>query len=205
MRIAGTVDIDTLVRNWWVVLLRGIAGIAFAVITFIAPEISLTALVLVFGAYALIDGVLMIITAIRRRGGAARWWMLLLAGLAGVGIAAITVLSPRITALALVYLVALWALVTGGLEIAAAVRLRKVIRGEWLLVLSGVAAVALGVLLMLFPDAGAIALVLWIGAYAFVTGVLLVALGLRLRSWAKARSQPGGYGSRLTMPTPQHG
>ena len=179
------VDVDTLVHNWWVVLLRGIAGILFGILTFVAPAISLGALVLLFGAYSFADGILAIISAIRSRGESERWWIVLLQGLAGVGAGLVTVLWPGITALALLVMVATWALITGGLEIAAAIRLRKVITGEWLLVLSGIASITLGVLLALFPGPGALVLVIWIGAYAFVSGVLLVALALRLRSWGR--------------------
>jgi uncharacterized membrane protein HdeD (DUF308 family) len=114
--------------------------------------------------------------------------MVLLRGLAGVAVGVVTVIWPNITALALVYLIASWALVTGGLEIAAAIRLRKVISGEWLLILSGLAAVALGIVLVLFPEPGALALVLLIGVYALVSGVLLIVLAFRLRSWLKSRS-----------------
>jgi uncharacterized membrane protein HdeD (DUF308 family) len=160
----AVVDIGTLARNWWVVLLRGIAGVLFGLATFFAPGISLAALVLLFGAFAFADGLLAIVSAIRRRGSSSRWWMVLLHGLAGVAVGVVTVIWPDITALALVYLIAAWALVTGGLEIAAAIRLRKVILGEWLLILSGLAAVALGLVLVLFPGPGALALVLWIGA-----------------------------------------
>jgi uncharacterized membrane protein HdeD (DUF308 family) len=128
------------------------------------------------------------VSAIRRRGSSDRWWMVLLRGLAGVAVGVVTVIWPNITALALVYLIASWALVTGGLEIAAAIRLRKVISGEWLLILSGLAAVALGIVLVLFPEPGALALVLLIGVYALVSGVLLIVLAFRLRSWLKSRS-----------------
>ena len=179
------VDVDTLVHNWWVVLLRGIAGILFGILTFVSPAISLGALVLLFGAYSFADGVLAIISAIRNRAESERWWIVLIQGLAGVGAGLVTLLWPGITALALLAVVAAWALVIGGLEIAAAIRLRKVITGEWLLVLSGIASITLGVLLALFPGPGALALVLWIGAYAIVSGVLLVALALRLRSWGR--------------------
>ena len=184
----AVVDVDTLVRNWWVVLLRGVAGIIFGLATFFAPGISLVALVLVFGAYAFADGILAIISAIRRRGESDRWWVLLLEGLAGVAAGVITLFWPGITALALLYVIAAWALVTGGLEIAAAIRLRKVITGEWLLVLAGIASIALGILLVLFPGPGALALVFWIGAYALVSGVLFIVLAFRLRSWGKSRS-----------------
>ncbi len=167
------IDVDTLARNWWIVLLRGLAGIVFGLITFFAPEISLAALVLVFGAYAFADGVLAIASAIRERGE-------------GRHAAAVTFFWPGITALALLYLIAAWALVTGGFEIAAAIRLRKIITGEWLLALIGVASIALGIMLALFPSAGALAVVIWIGAYALVSGVLLTILAFRLRSWRKS-------------------
>jgi uncharacterized membrane protein HdeD (DUF308 family) len=177
------IDVDSLARNWWAVVLRGLAGMAFGLVTFFAPGISLAALVLVFGAYAFADGVLAIISAIRRdRSAGERWWLLLLEGIAGIAAGVVTLLWPGITAVVLLYLIAAWALVTGVLEIFAAVKLRKAITGEWLLVLSGILSVALGVLLVLFPGPGALALVIWIGAYAFVFGALLLALGLRLRA-----------------------
>jgi uncharacterized membrane protein HdeD (DUF308 family) len=182
------IDVETLARNWWLVLLRGIAGIVFGVLTFFAPGISLAALVLLFGAYAFADGILALISAIRGRGEKERWWLVLLEGLVGIAAGIVTLLWPGITALVLLYVIAAWALVTGGLEIAAAIRLRKVITGEWLLVLSGIASVALGVILALFPGPGALALILWIGAYALVSGVLFVVLAFRLRSWGRSRS-----------------
>ena len=185
--IVVVVDVDTLVRNWWVVLLRGIAGIVFGILTFFRPDISLLALVLLFGAFALVDGVLAIVTALRGGRANDRWWVLLLQGLAGVAAGIIVLFWPELSALALVYVIAAWALITGGLEIATAIRLRKVITREWLLALSGIASVLLGIVLMLFPGPGALALTLWIGAYALVSGVLLTVLAFRLRSWGKSR------------------
>jgi uncharacterized membrane protein HdeD (DUF308 family) len=178
----GIVDADVLARNWWLLLLRGFAGVLFGVLTFIAPGISLAALVLLFGAYALVDGVFSLFAAIRRR-SQDPWWLLVLRGITGIAAGVLTLLWPGITALALLYVVAAWALVGGGLEIAAAIRLRKVIRNEWLLVLGGLASLALGTLLVLFPGPGALALVLWIGAYAIVSGALMIALAIRLRTW----------------------
>ena len=186
MRIE-VIDVNTLARNWWVVLLRGIAGILFGIGTLFAPGISLLVLVLMFGGYALADGILAIVSAIRGR-GEDHWWVLLLQGLAGLGAGVVTLLWPGITALALLYVIAAWALVTGGFEVAAAIRLRKVITHEWLLALSGVASIMLGVLLMMAPGPGALALVLWIGAYALVSGTLLVALAFRLRSFGQTHS-----------------
>jgi uncharacterized membrane protein HdeD (DUF308 family) len=185
VRIA-ILDVGTLARNWWVILLRGIAAIIFGIITFVAPAISLAALVLVFGAYALVDGVLAVVSAIRWRGKTDRWWVLLLEGVAGIAAGVVTFVWPGISALALLYLIAAWALVTGVLEIAAAIRLRRIISGEWLLALIGILSIALGIMLALFPSAGALALVIWIGGYVAASGVLLIALAFRLRSWGKS-------------------
>jgi uncharacterized membrane protein HdeD (DUF308 family) len=192
------IDVDMLARNWWLFLLRGIAGIAFGLITFFAPGISLAALVLLFGAYALADGVFAIWSAIRRH-GEDRWWVLLLQGLLGIAAAAVTLLWPGITALALLFVIAAWALVTGVLEIAVAIRLRKAITNEWLLVLSGIASVVLGVLLVLNPAVGALVVVLWIGAYALVSGALLVGLSFRLR---REQKRATGTGTPHAAPRP---
>jgi uncharacterized membrane protein HdeD (DUF308 family) len=145
-------------------------------------------LVLLFGAYALVDGVLALVSALRHRATYEHWWVLLLEGLTGVLAGIVTFVWPGITVFALLYVIAAWALVTGALEIAAAIRLRKVIDHEWLLVLSGIASVGFGLLLAMYPGAGAVAVVLWIGAYALFFGVLLVALGFRLRSWERSGS-----------------
>lgn len=184
--------VDLLARNWWVVLIRGLAGIAFGVLTVLAPGLSLTALVLVFGAYAFTDGVLAIVSAIRHGRRAERWWLLLVEGLIGIAAGITTLLWPAITALALLYLVAFWAITGGILEIVGAVQLRRVLEHEWLLALSGVASVVFGTLLLMFPVAGALALVVWIGAYALVFGALLVALSLRLRAWSRSHTSHTG-------------
>ncbi|HWK88437.1 MAG TPA: HdeD family acid-resistance protein [Longimicrobium sp.] len=179
------VEVDTLSRNWWAVALRGVCGILFGTLTFLAPGISLAALVLFYGAWALADGVLAIASAVRRR-TEERWWVLVLKGSLGITAGVVTLFWPGITAMALLYVIAAWALVAGALEVAAAIRLRRVVTGEWLLALSGVLSIVLGVLLMLFPGTGALAVVLWIGAYALVSGALLVALALRLRARRKS-------------------
>lgn len=199
MRAAvGMFEVDTLTRNWWVFLIRGLLGIAFGIITFFQPGISIAALVLLFGAYSFVDGIFAIVSAVRRRTGSEPWWLLLIEGVAGIAAGVITLGWPGLTVIVLLYLIAAWAIVTGAFEIAAAIRLRKVITDEWLLVLSGVASVALGVLLVLFPGPGALALVLWIGAGAFVWGIMLIVLSLRLRSWG--RTHPSHPGHAAPMP-----
>lgn len=170
-----------LANNWWAVALRGVAAIIFGILTFVFPGITLELLVLWFGVYAIFDGVLNLIAAWRHHDPAQRWWVLAVEGLAGIAAGVLTFIWPAITTVVLLFLIAAWAIVTGILEIAAAVRLRRVIAGEWLLALMGILSVFFGFLLILAPVAGALAVVWWIGAYAFVFGILMVALAFRLR------------------------
>ena len=175
------VSVVSLIKNWWAVALRGAAALIFGFLTVLWPDISLTALVLLFGSFAIVYGVFNIITAVRRRRGERQWWALLLEGLVSVAVGTVTLIIPDLTALALVYVIAAWAILTGILEIAAAIMLRRYIRGEWWLALAGVLSVAFGAVLAIWPGVGALALVLWIGAYAIVLGIFLVALGVKLR------------------------
>jgi uncharacterized membrane protein HdeD (DUF308 family) len=170
-----------LCRNWWLLLLRGLAAIAFGVITWLLPEISLAALVLLFGAYALADGIVAIWMAISGRGEHEHWWLVLLWGFVGIGVGILTLLAPGVTALALLFYIAVWAIATGVLEIVAAIRLRREVQGEWVMVLAGIASVIFGALLMANPGAGALALLWLIATYAIIFGVLLVILSLKAR------------------------
>jgi uncharacterized membrane protein HdeD (DUF308 family) len=172
--------------RWWTFAVQGIAAILFGLLTFLWPGITLTALVLLFGAYALIDGVLSIVAAVTRQRARGPWWALILKGVLGIIAAGVTVIFPGLAALALLYVIAAWALVTGAFQVAAAIKLRKYLEKEWLLALAGVLSMVFGILLMVFPGAGALALVLWVGAYMFVSGGLLVVLGLRLRTWGRS-------------------
>jgi uncharacterized membrane protein HdeD (DUF308 family) len=174
-----------LARNWWSLVIRGLVAIVFGIVTFAWPGITVGALVLLFGVYALLDGVISIVGAWQAARAHERWGALILEGIIGITAAAVTAIFPGITALALVYLIATWALVTGALEIVAAMRLREYITHEWLLTLSGVASLLFGILAILLPLAGAVAIALGIGVYAFVFGVLLIGLGFRLRSWTR--------------------
>lgn len=190
---AGTMAREPAVREgllshrWWTLVLRGIAAIAFGVLTFIWPGISLLSLVILFGAYAIVNGALNLALAGRGPAGEQRWGSMVFEGAVSVVAGVLTLIWPAISALVLLFLVAAWAIVTGVAQLASAIRLRKLITNEWLLGLMGVLSVAFGVLLMIFPGAGALAVVVWIGAYALVVGVLMVALGIRLRR----RSAPG--------------
>ncbi len=170
-------------RSWWLLLLRGLVAIAFGVLTWLQPGISLAALVLLFGAYSMADGILGCWTAIAGRNEHEDWWVLLLGGLLGIGIGILTFLAPGLTALALLFYIAIWAIATGVLEIVAAIRLRREIQGEWWLILAGLASVAFGVLLVAQPGAGALSVLWLIASYAIVFGVLLVILAFKVRGF----------------------
>ena len=173
--------LPVLSRNWWLVALRGLAAIVFGVLAFVWPAITLWALVLLFGAYMLVDGIFAIVAAVRAAGREARWWLLLIEGVLGVLAGLVAAFWPGLTALALLYFIAAWAIVSGILEIAGAIRLRREI-GEWALGLSGALSLLFGVLLVVIPaPAGLLSLVWLIGAYALAFGVLLLVLAFRLR------------------------
>lgn len=180
-----------LAANWWALTVRGCVAIAFGILTFFWPALTLTLLALFFGIYALFDGIFNIVSVIKGGRGQERWWLLLIEGIVSLGAAAITFLYPGITVLALIYVIAAWAVITGVLEFVAAIRLRKYISGEWLLALAGIASVAFGILLMIWPFTGAIVIAWWIGAYALAFGAILLGLSFRLRFWARSL-QPGG-------------
>jgi len=178
-----------LTRNWWILALRGLAAVLFGILAFFWPGITLLSLIYLFGAYALVNGILAFVVASRSPKGYPRFGSLIFEGILSIAAGVIAFFVPGITALALLVLIACWAIVTGIFEIVAAVRLRKVITNEWLLVLAGVASVGFGVLLLIWPGAGALAMTLWIGAFAFVFGILLIALAFRMRHWAGAMNQ----------------
>jgi uncharacterized membrane protein HdeD (DUF308 family) len=173
--------------RWWTLAARGIAAILFGILTFISPGLSLFTLVILFGAWAFADGVFNLVMALRTRKGE-RWGWLGLEGVTSIIVGILTFFWPGITALSLLFLIAAWSVVTGIAEVVAAIRLRKMIRGEWLLGLSGVLSIVFGFLLFAFPGAGALAVIFWIGAYSIVFGTLLVALAFRLRAWARDTS-----------------
>jgi uncharacterized membrane protein HdeD (DUF308 family) len=174
--------LETLARRWWTLTLRGVIAILFGLMALIWPGITLLALVVLFGAYALVDGVIALGTAIfgdRATTGERGW--LIVEGIAGIIVGILTFAWPGVTAVVLLWLIAAWAIVTGVLEIAAAVRLRQEITGEWLLAVGGVLSVLFGILLIVRPGAGALAVVFLIGGYAIVFGIIIIGLGLRLR------------------------
>jgi uncharacterized membrane protein HdeD (DUF308 family) len=174
-----------LATNWWSLVIRGLVAILLGILTLALPGITVGALVLLFGAYAFIDGIVNIAGAWRASKAHERWAILVLEGVVGIAAAFATFAWPAITALVLVYVIAAWAIVTGLFELIAAARLRKHISGEWLLALAGIASVLFGILLIASPAVGALVIAIWIGVYALIFGATLVGLGLRLRSWSK--------------------
>lgn len=171
-------------KNWWMLAIRGIAAILFGVIVLLFPPVAIATLVLFFGAYALVDGVFTILAAIQHR-TEHNWWVHLLEGVIGIiaGIVVFTypLFSTIAAALFVLYLVAAWAVITGVMEVWAAVELRKQIENELLLVLGGVLSLVFGVALVLFPGAGILTLLWLVGIYAIAFGIVLLALAFRLR------------------------
>lgn len=163
-------------------LIRGIAGIVIGLLAVAWPGITIAVLVGIFGVYAIIDGLTNLFIGFARSRAGGRSWAHVIQGVVGIAAGVLTFVWPGITALALVWFIAAWAIVTGVLEIVAAVRLRKVITGEWLLALSGALSITFGLLVFAFPSAGAVGIAFVLGAYAVATGVILVTLGIRLRS-----------------------
>ncbi|WP_051563821.1 HdeD family acid-resistance protein [Enterovibrio calviensis] len=174
--------VGVLSRNWWVLLLRGIASIVFGFMLWTLPaEESIETLVLVFGVYAFVDGSLQVWTALVERKDHDNWIVLLLWGAVGIAAGIMTFAVPDLTAIALLFYIAIWAIAKGILEIVTAIRLRKEIIGEWLLIVGGLISILFGGFLMSNPMAGASALVWVIATYAFVFGVLFVVLSLKLK------------------------
>jgi uncharacterized membrane protein HdeD (DUF308 family) len=172
-------------RSWWLLLLRGIAAVAFGVLTFIWPQISLVSLILVYGIYALVDGVLALIAAIRGGGFAPRWW-LALGGVVSILAAGVAFAWPGLTALVLVYLIGFWSILRGVLEIIGAIRLRNEIAKEWTLGAAGALSVIFGLILVFMPGAGAIGLLWLIATWAVLFGLLLIWVAFKVRTLAKA-------------------
>src|SRR5437763_3252458 len=174
--------IETLKRHWWVPVIRGIAAIAFGIIAFTHPRLAATTLVLFFGAWVLIDGIFRVVGAIGHRTSDPDWGWHLVIGFLGIIVGLLTFHAPQITALALVIYIAAWALMIGASEIAIAVKMRREIKGEWFLILMGLASIVFAVLLLWNPIAGAAAVIWLIAWYAVVLGILGMFFGFRLRS-----------------------
>jgi uncharacterized membrane protein HdeD (DUF308 family) len=189
--------------RWGWVLLRGVVAILFGLLAIAQPGTIGLTVVLMFAAYAFVSGIAALVSAARGgREGDSRWGMLLVEGLLYVAAGMLAVFWPASVALAFLWVLAFWSIISGGLEIASAIRLRKIIEHEWTLALAGALSIAFGALLLFRPMVGALAVVWWLGAYAIVYGILMAAFGFRLRSYL--HSHAGGNlaaGGRLRQPT----
>jgi uncharacterized membrane protein HdeD (DUF308 family) len=174
--------IETLKRHWWVPVIRGIAAIVFGIIAFVYPGITIATLVLLFGAWILIDGIFRVIGAIGHRASDPDWGWHIVIGIIGIIVGFLTFHAPQITALALIIYIAAWALMIGATEIAFAIRVRREIKGEWFLILMGLASIAFAILLLWNPIAGAAAVIWLIAWYAVVLGILAIFFGFRLKT-----------------------
>lgn len=197
---------DMLMQSWWMPALRGAIAIAFGALALLLPGLTLLGLIGLFAAYALLCGVASLAVALHHRKAHEDWWMPLLLGIAGIAAGVIALVHPGLSLLVLVLLIGANALVGGVLDMVMAIRLRKAIDGEWLLVLSAVTSIAFGILVFLFPGAGALALVWMISIYALASGILLLALGFAMRSArfaapsTQATPQPVPRTERRVMP-----
>jgi uncharacterized membrane protein HdeD (DUF308 family) len=186
-----------LFRNWWLFAVRGVLAIVFGLLALIWPGSAMLALVLLFGAFALVDGIFAVAAGIASHGYFERWWAVLLEGLAGIVIGILTFFWPAMTALALLYFIAAWAIITGIFEIVAAIHFRRVIPGEWAMILNGLLSVLLGVVLFAFPVAGAVGLVWLIGIYAIAAGVAEMIFAFRMHGFMLKLEKAGADAGRL--------
>jgi uncharacterized membrane protein HdeD (DUF308 family) len=180
-----------LFRNWWIVAVRGVLAIVFGILALIWPDTTKLALVLLFGAFALVDGFSATAAGIALAPYFKRWWALLLEGLTGILIGVLTFSWPNVTGLILLYFIAAWAVITGIFEIVAAIEFRNVVSREWAMVLGGILSVLLGVLLFAFPSAGAVGVVWLIGVYAIVFGIIELIAAFHLRGLLRSIEKVG--------------
>jgi uncharacterized membrane protein HdeD (DUF308 family) len=180
--------ITNLANNWWTFVLRGVFALLFGVIAFVYPGLTILSLTFVFGFYAILDGIFALVAAWSNR-SSDRWWVLLLEGLLGIAAGVIAFIWPGSTALALLWVIAAWAILTGILEIVAAIRLRQEIENEWWLGLGGLASIIFGVLLVIWPGSGLVTISWLIGFYAIVFGISMLILGFRLQGLNKSIKQ----------------
>jgi len=183
-------------RNWWVFVLRGIVAILFGVFAFLRPSITLEALILLFAFWALFDGIFALIGSIGAAEAKEPWWPLVLIGLLGIAAGILTFRYPGVTALALLFVIAFWSILRGIIEIAAAVRLRDLIQGEWWFILGGIASIVFGVLVVMYPVSGLLAAVWLLGIYAVIFGITQIMLGFRLRGLAGELPTPASVKAR---------
>jgi uncharacterized membrane protein HdeD (DUF308 family) len=188
--LPGRPMLHALAKCWWLLLLRGIAAVLFGLLAFIWPGLTLVTLVLLYGAFALVDGVISLIAAFTGSAKPVPTWWLVVVGLLGIAAGIVTFAWPGITAILLVLFIGAWALVHGIFEIIGAIQLRKEIDNEWMLILGGALSVLFGLIVLIAPGAGALGLIWAIGSYSIVFGILFIALALRLRKHSHPTGAP---------------
>jgi len=186
---------EVLADSWWAVGLRGILGILFGLICLLTPGIAIEVFVILFAAYMLVDGVFAIASGIKAARNGERWGLLILEGIVDIASGLVAVLWPAITLIALIWIVAIWAIVSGALMLGAAFTL-KLDHGRWWLALGGIASLIFGILLVIEPLIGAVVLTLWIGAYALVFGIFLLVLAFQLHAKKEAREHKAPAGAK---------
>ena len=192
---------NLMTQNWWAIALRGLVALLFGIATFMWPDMTLWVLAPLFGAFALLNGIFTVVEASIRDVSRERWRPLLFEGVIGGAIGVVTLaIWPRLTAMGLLFLIAFWAIMTGVFEIITAIRLRHEIRGEWLMALIAILSMAFGLLLVSFPVTGALSVILIIGAFAFASGALMIALAFKLRTLRR----PGGEVPPVRHAAPTH-
>jgi len=179
-------------RNWWLLLLRGIVSILFGILAFAWPGATILALTLLFGAYAMIDGILSLVAAITGSDRSTPAWWLALVGVLGIAAGLIAFFWPFKTAFALVIMIGVWALTVGIFEIVGAIRLRHEIDDEWWLITAGILSVLFGLAVLMAPASGALAIIWVLGAYAVLAGVLMIAFSFRLKGLHERTGGPRG-------------
>ena len=182
--------LDVLARNWWAFALRGVVAILLGIFAFVDPGATLVVVIIVFGAYALVDGVFSIVAAIRAARAHERWGQLLLVGICGIVVAAIVWFYPGLAALSLLYVIAAWALITGVFEIMGAFKMRELSSGWWWWLIAGAASVLFGILLAWRPGAGILTLLWLLGAYAIAFGIFMLGFAWRLYALSSREKAP---------------
>lgn len=181
MALSMTTDIRLMATKWWAVALRGLVSVIFGIFAFAWPQFTAAIMVMFFGVYVLIDGLFALIASFATHGGLARWWLLLVEGILGIILGVIFLAHPAFTAAFLIILIAIWAIVTGIIEIVLAITYAKIVPDNWLMILTGILSLIFGFLLMKNPAAGVMAVIWIIGIYAVLFGMLVIAAGFTLR------------------------
>lgn len=184
---AMTEHLNYMERNWWVLLVRGISAIVFGLCAFVWPGLTAATLVLLFGVYMLMDGLFAVAESVRYQNQLTHWWVWLLDGLLSVLVGVLVLFMPGATALALLILIGVWAIIGGALRVVAAIQIRKEVEGEWLLALGGALSILFGIVVIMQPVAGLISLVWLIGSWGLVLGVVFIMLAFRLRKASALR------------------